>query len=222
MKHHWTWIELTIIRDNYADTQTSVIAEALGLTADQVYRKAHKMGLRKTPELIAEVARERSIQLDVGHKHGFAKGHVPANKGRKRPGWSVGRMSETQFKKGRPAHESRNYVPIGTEKVEPKRGLLMRKMTDDPSIFPVKRWAPVHVLVWTAANGPVPEGHFIRFRPGMKTLVAAEITVDRLECVTKAENMARNTVQNLPKPLVKVIQLRGALNRRINARSKEA
>ena len=65
-------------------------------------------------------------------------------------------MRETQFKKGRPASEARNYVPIGTEKVDPKRKVLMRKVTDDPALFPVNRWRPVHVMVWEAENGPVP------------------------------------------------------------------
>jgi len=221
-KTQWSWVELEMLRLNYHDTATALLAEVLGLTVDQLHRKAHKLGLKKSVETIAEIARDRSLQADLGHRFGFKKGHVPANKGLRRPGWSAGRMGETQFKKGRPASESSNYRPIGSEKVDPKRGVLMRKMTDDPSIFPVKRWTPVHVLVWEAVHGPVPPGRFVRFKPGMKTLVAAEITIDRLECVTNAENLARNSVHNLPPELVKVIQLRGVLNRRINARSKEA
>ena len=73
--------------------------------------------------------------------------HTVCGKGLRRPGWSTGRMAETQFKKGRPAIEARNYVPIGTEKVDPERKVLMRKITDDPKLFPVNRWRPVHVLV---------------------------------------------------------------------------
>ena len=130
-------------------------------------------------------------------------------------------MAETQFKKGRPAHEARNYVPVGTEKIDQKRGVVVRKITDDPAVFPVQRWRPVHVLVWTAANGPIPPGHICIFKPGKKTFVTAEITLDRLELVTHQENMRRNTVHNLPKPLAKLVQLRGALNRKINKRLRQ-
>jgi hypothetical protein len=157
---------------------------------------------------------------DVGKAYRYPKGNVPANKGLRRPGYAPGRMAETQFKKGRPAHEARNYVPIGTEKYDRKRKTIVRKITDDPSLFPVARWRPVHVIVWEAANGPVPDGHIVIFRPGMKTLVSADITLDRLELVTLAENMRRNTIHNLPAPLRKAIHARAGLVRSINRRTR--
>ncbi len=46
------------------------------------------------------------------------------------------------------------------------------------------------------------------------------ITLDRLECITRRENMARNTVHNLPKELARLVQLQGAVKRQINKRSK--
>lgn len=131
-------------------------------------------------------------------------------------------MRESQFKKGRPASEASNYVPIGTEKVDPKRKVLMRKVTDDPAIFPTRRWRPVHVMVWEAANGPVPEGHIVVFRPGLKTLVAAEITADRLETVTLAENMRRNSYHNrFPPELKELVHLKARITRRVRRRTKE-
>lgn len=113
-----------------------------------------------------------------------------------------------------------NYVPIGTERI--KDGVLARKVTDDPSMYPARRWVPVHRMVWEAKHGPVPAGHVVRFLPGMKTLVASEITENKLELVTLAENMRRNTLHRYPKDVVQLIQLRGALNRKINRRSKQA
>lgn len=152
----------------------------------------------------------------------FKQGGNPAIKRLRRPGWAPGDMAKTQFKKGRPASESRNYVPMGTEKVDPKRKVLMRKVTDDPSIFPAQRWRPVHVIVWEAEHGPLPEGHIVIFRPGMKTFAADEITADRLEIVTLAENMRRNTFHNRYPPEVKeLIHLKSRITRRINKRTKE-
>ena len=43
-----------------------------------------------------------------------------------------------------------------------------------------------------------------------------EITADRVECISLAENMRRNSYHNYPKPIAELIQLRGALMRKIN------
>jgi hypothetical protein len=132
-------------------------------------------------------------------------------------------MAETQFKKGRPACEARNYVPIGTEKYDAKRKVTVRKITDDPALFPANRWRPVHVLVWEAAHGPVPKGHIVIFKKGLKTLVSAEITADRLDLVTLAENMRRNTYHNnYPKEVGLAIQAKAVLTRAINKATRES
>lgn len=213
----WSPEEDAVLRDYFPHLPTKLVARAFECSEFQIHNRAHRLGLRKTEEYLASPAACRLRRGDnVGAACRYPKGHVPANKGLRRPGWFAGRMRETQFKKGRPAHESRNYVPIGTEKVDPKRGVLVRKVTDDPTIFPVMRWQPVHRMVWESVNGPVPKGHIVIFRRGMKTLVASEITIDRVELVTLRENMLRNTVHNLPAPLPQLVQLRGALIRKIN------
>jgi hypothetical protein len=184
-----------------------------------LHNQVHKLGLEKSPE-VSRMLGSIYAQHPNSIAARFKPGLVPANKGLRRPGYAPGRMRETQFKKGRPAHEARNYVPIGTEKFDVKRKVIVRKITDDPSIFPAMRWRPVHVLVWIAANGPIPAGSICIFKPGMKTLVSSEITVDKLEVVTCAENMRRNTVHNLPAPLPELVLLRGRLNRKINKRTR--
>lgn len=61
----------------------------------------------------------------------------------------------------------------------------------------------------------MPVGHIIIFKPGMRTTDASLITIDRVECITLAENMRRNMLHRYPQEIVRAIQLRGALNRRI-------
>lgn len=222
-KHSWTAAEDAVLRARYPDDQTADIARDLGLNIGRIYQRAGKLGLAKSAAFLASdatgrIQRGRTDPRMVATQ--FQKGQVPANKGLRRPGWAPGRMRETQFKKGRPAHEARNYVPIGTEKYDTKRKVTMRKITDDPAVFPVMRWRPVHVLVWEAANGPVPEGHIVVFKKGLKTLVSADITVDRLDLVTLAENMRRNTIHRYPEELRDVMRLRGRVNRQINKREK--
>ncbi|UGB46954.1 HNH endonuclease [Frateuria edaphi] len=225
-KHQWTPAEDAVLRARYPDEPTADIARDLGLNVGRVHQRANKLGLSKSDTFYASdkagrIQRGRQDPRMVAHQ--FKKGLVPANKGLRRPGYAPGRMAQTQFKKGEMSGAAQhNYVPIGTEKVDPKRKVLMRKVTDDPSIFPVKRWRPVHVIVWEAAHGPVPAGHIVIFKKGRKSFVADEITVDRLELVTLAENMRRNSYHtNFPPEVVQVIQLKGALNRKINKLSRE-
>lgn len=221
MRRAWTSDEIETVRINYADWPTFLVAYLVGRSECAVYGLATKLGLHKSAKYLASPWACRLRRGDnPGVAYRFPKGNVPANKGLRRPGYAPGRMAETQFKKGRPAREARNYVPIGTEKYDVKRKTIVRKITDDPALFPVARWRPVHVLVWEAAHGPVPDGHIVIFRPGMKTLVSADITLDRLELVTLAENMRRNTIHNLPEPLRKAITARGSLVRSINRRTR--
>lgn len=217
----WSPDEIALLRAIYPDSTDAELERTFRRPIGKIYQAAQRFGVRKSARYYAEKQQAAGRLLArAGAASRYPSGHVPANKGLRRPGWAAGRMRETQFKKGRPAHEARNYVPIGTEKVDPKRQVLMRKITDDPTIFPVKRWKPVHVLVWEAAHGPVPAGHICVFKPGRKTFVSAEITADRLEVITLADNMRRNTIHaRLPAPLKRAVMTLGQLNRRI--REKE-
>lgn len=220
----WTADEDETLRINWPRFPAFLIAHVLGRGRAAVYRRANQLGLEKADDFDTQpLARLWNGTQEPGSVAArFKPGTVPPNKGLRRPGWAPGRMAATQFKKGRPASESRNYVPIGTEKVDPKRKVLMRKVTDDPSIFPAQRWRPVHVMVWEAEHGPVPAGHIVIFRPSMKALAAADITADRLEVVSLAENMRRNTFHNrYPAEVKELIHLKARITRRINKRTKE-
>ena len=63
----------------------------------------------------------------------------------------------------------------------------------------------------------------VRFKDGMKTTVADEITPDRLECISKSEHGARNVFWNkYPREVAELIQLKGRLTRQINKRTRSA
>lgn len=214
----WTEAELDTVRKRYPHEPTAVIARDLGRSTQSTYSLAHKMGLKKTDafnqtELSGRIRRGRRDPRMVATQ--FRPGHVPANKGLRRPGWAPGCMAETQFKRGElNGAAKRNYVPIGSTRIV--YGNLERKTTDDPTIYPAARWKPVHRLVWEAVNGPVPKGCIVVFKPGMHTIIEHEITLDRLACISRAENMRRNTVHRYGPEIAGVYQLKGALTRQIN------
>ena len=214
-RHVWTADQLDILRRTYADTSTAKLAREFGVSRHVVYDKAAKLGLRKRVDFFASVESGRTLPGGTrGAATRFQPGLVPANNGLRRPGYAPGNVAATQFRKGNRPH---TWVPVGSHRVN-SDGYLDRKVTDDGP--PYKHWVGVHRLVWIEANGPVPDGYAVVFRPGRKTTVLEAITLDALELVSRRELMARNTVNNLPPELAKLVQLRGALNRQINKRAK--
>src|SRR5690606_31497701 len=124
------------------------------------YQAAQRLGLKKSPEYLAGPTSGRLDGIR-GAASRFAKGHTTWNKGK--PG-STGHhpnTKRTQFKKGQMTGAAQhNYVPIGSLRVT-KYGSLERKVTDDPSLYPARRWRPVAHLVWEAENGPIPPGYIV-------------------------------------------------------------
>ena len=214
----WLPGELRILRARYGTTPTDKLARILDRPVRSLYAKANSLGLAKEPEYFEQGEGGRLRKGDTrGIGSRFQPGQKPWNTGMK--GWkSGGRSEETRFKPGRPAQESHNYLPVGTTRRH-KSDYLEKKITDDPGIYPAKRWVAVHRLVWEAAHGPVPKGHVVTFRAGMKTLVEAEITLDRLELITRRELMLRNSHHsNYPPEVSEVIRLRAVLTRKIRNR----
>jgi hypothetical protein len=213
-RHQWTTYEEQFLRDWYPHVMTATLADALGLAAKRVHSRAFQLGLRKSRDLVVEMALENARRPDHGGiATRFKPGMVPWNKGHSYV--AGGRSAETRFEAGRQPHEARNYCPIGSLRIT-TNGVLERKVTDDQRIVPARRWVAVARLVWEATHGPVPAGHAVVFRPGMKTTEVERITPDALELVTRAELLARNSVHRYPPELARLVQLRGALNRRIN------
>lgn len=209
----WNAAERRSVRACYPHMRTEDLARILGRTIESLNGIVQKLRLHKSAAYLASPAACRLRRGDnVGAAHRFVKGHVPANKGLRRPGWAPGRMAMTQFKKGDRPH---TWVPVGTEVVD-LDGYRKRKIANDrtkPSRF---NWRFVHVLVWEAKHGQVPLGHAVVFRNGNQ----ADIRIENLECIPRAELMRRNSVHRLPKVLADAIQLRGQLVRRIREREE--
>ena len=223
-RHRWTPADDRKLTRIYRDHSAAECAEALGVTLGAIHNRVHFLGLSKSPEWIAERTRRQWAEgRHENSRAGLAKGRG-WNKGLPQSEWmdpeAIQRTKATRFKPRAP-QECRNYRPIGSLRL-PKDGYLERKVTDDHPV-PARRWAGVHRLVWEQAHGPVPPGHVVRFKDGRKRMDPDEITVDLLECITQAENMRRNSYHTrYPKEVAQLIQLRGALNRKINTRQRKA
>lgn len=214
-KRLWSEADDAELRRRYHDEPTETLARDLRRSLRAVYARAKAFGLGKSDAYLQSPAACRLRRGDeVGAAFRFKKGQVPANKGLRRPGWAAGRMRDTQFKKGhRGGRAGQLYQPIGAERIS-QDGYLQMKVNDD---FPLQaRWRSVHVLVWEAAHGPVPVGHAVTFGNGDK----ADIRLENLVLVSRRELMARNSVHNLPPPLVATLQALGTLTREIRRRTR--
>lgn len=214
----WTREDNRVLRVLYPDAPNDVIARFLGRSVWAIYARAGILRLHKSALYLNSPAAWRIRRRDaegnwIGAKTCFKKGHVPANKGLRRPGWHRGRMRETQFKKG---ENGPRTMPIGSTRLI--EGYVYRKVSAIPFQPYTVNWKPEHVLLWTAAHGPVPPGYKLRFLNGDRQ----DIRLENLELVTHADVMRRNSVHTLPPALAKTIQLLGALNRKIRRSQRHA
>lgn len=218
----WTPERLQSLRNLYPDYTADVVARVIGCSPASVWAKANREGLGKSTAFLASQQSgriQRGKQLPSIVTNQFKPGQTSWNKGTHYK--AGGRSAETRFKKGAMSGAAQhNYKPIGTLRINAD-GHLERKTTDDPNLMPTRRWTPVYRLVWEAANGPIPKGHMVVFKPGQRTAVEADITTDRLECITKAENARRNHPANKSPELARLVQLKGAITRQVNRINRE-
>lgn len=189
----------------FPDTPTARIASVMGRSISSINGAAYKLGLQKSEQYRASPAACRLRRGDnVGAPYRFPPGHVPANKGLRRPGWGPGRMKTTQFKKG---ERPMTWKPIGSTRL--CDGYLQRKVTDTG--YSPRDWQSVHVLLWTEQYGVIPPGFAIAFLDGNKQNIA----LNNLVMLSRADLMTRNTIHRYPTELKQAIRLVGKLNRTI-------
>lgn len=220
----WTAADDKALRDRYPHEKASRVARALGRSLRSVYARAAQMGLQKSAEFQASAASGRvlpGLSRAGAVATQFKPGQTSWNKGVRGSAGHHPNSRRTQFKKGcMTGAAQHNYQTIGTLRIN--KGVLEQKVTDDPSLYPAKRWRPVARIVWEQAHGPIPEGHAVVFKPGCATTDIERITPEVLELLSRQELMLRNSRHTRYPPEVnRAIQLLGAVKRKINNRTKD-
>ncbi|WP_422101965.1 HNH endonuclease signature motif containing protein [Vreelandella sp.] len=194
----WSPEDLAALAKVYPDTDNATLARIFRRSLSSIKNAAVNNELKKSA---AYLEREKPGQ--------FRSGHPTWNKGTHfRPRGS----EKGQFK---PGHKPHTWLPIGSERVT-KDGYLQRKLSDTG--YPPRDWVPVSHIEWEKHHGkPVPKGHAVIFRDGN----SRNFGPANLELISRADLMRRNSYLNLPEPLPQIVQLRGALNRKINRRSQQ-
>lgn len=214
-RKQWAAADEWMLRAFYPHVSNHVLSRRLHCSIAALYRRAHQIGLHKSQIYLDSSDACRLQRGDnVGAAFRFKKGHVSHNKGKQMPGWGPGRMRETQFKKGQ---VSLNTMPMWSFRW--CDGYLMLK-TGAPTRKPTTGWEYAHKLIWEQANGPLPDWRIARL--WWKDGDHANCSLSNLELVTGREHVRRTTIHNFPAPLRQVIQLKGALKRRIGRMENDA
>lgn len=209
-KVFWTDAEKEVVRQLYPNTKNSEIIRILGRhTEKSVWSIAKVLGVKKSPEYL----RVMGGQLDGvrGTASRFKPGNKPWTTGKK--GLSL--SPATQFKKG---DKPINWMPLGAHRVN-SEGVLERKVKEGNNGG--LNWEAVHRLVWKEANGPIPKGHCVCFKPGRFSCVLELITLDAVELLTRKEVMRKNSIWAKDPEMAKLYQLKGQITRQVNRIQKE-
>lgn len=215
MKSQFTAKQVDTVTRLYASTDTQVIADSLGLSRVKVYNLAYRLGLNKSPDYMKALQGELGNDLiKVSKKTRFAKGHVPANKGKKITIFmspeGLERSKKTRFQKG---NKPKNYVPYGTK--------IFRKDSEGRYYWRIKLegigWKHLHVHLWEEHYGAVEKGKIIVF----KDKNSSNCVIENLEAITRVENMRRNTIHQYPEELKSIIKLNKKLNRTISEKQTQ-
>ena len=110
------------------------------------------------------------------------------------------RLNTTPFRK-----PVKLQKPVGSEHLSPL-GYIKVKVA--PGI-----WRFKHHLLWEAHYGKKPRG-ILQFIDGDKT----NISIANLREISRAENLQKNNIYNLPEDLQRLIRAKGTLTRMINNR----
>lgn len=214
MRRGWTAEEDAYLIAHYPDSTPEELEAHLKRSRPSIYQHAMALGLKKSAHYFATAAAGRFGDGTKNNGHRFHPGQQPWNRGKR--GWYGSGAEKTWFVKGQ---RSPTTQPIGSYRIT-KDGLVQQKISNDAGSNS-QRWRSVHELEWVKANGPVPPGHIVVFKPGMKTNKPERITAEIVECITRAENARRNNERRDPE-LIKLYQLKGAITRQVNRITKES
>jgi hypothetical protein len=176
----------------YPDHRARDISVDTGLPISKIYRIAHKMGIKKSPEFYNELLRiEAEKLIRVGAKTRFKPGQVSPNKGQRMSPEVYEKAKDTMFKKGQKPH---NTKPIGTEVIT-KDGYIKVKIANPSS------WELKHRLVWKEAYGEIPKGFNIQFMDRNRL----NTNLDNLYLISRSQQIDQNSIVRYPADIRRAI-----------------
>lgn len=169
------------IKERYLTVPIKTLARQLGVSDTLVKCRLKHFGLIIPVEIIEQRKRDSYIK----------SGNIPVNKGKKWSEYLTPEQQEkslrTTFKKGDIPHNA--YNEIGKVVIRAKKD-----GTEKYKYLCIKlgEWVLYHQHIWVQHFGEIPEKHVIRFKDGDPM----NCDIQNLECVTMAENLRLNSLQD--------------------------
>lgn len=203
VKKPWTERQLNYLKAHYQDTEMEVLMVETEHQARSIHKKAAALGLAKTKEFLARYGYRVSM-TEGGLKNRFQKGHIPKNKGKRMEDYmspeKIEKFRSSQFKPGSVPWQAK---PVGYERVN-ERGYIYVKVPD------CRRMVLKHRYIYEQAFGPIPKGHYVRFKDGNRQNFA----VENLYLISRADSARRQIQGESPE------QRRQRIERCQNTRNK--
>lgn len=153
-RHIWTPEEVQFLKAFYPDVRTRHLADMLGVSEHSVFQKSKSLGLKKSRRYRDALQKELGSRLHIsGEAHQFAKGHTPANKGKKLTPEQREKIAHTWFQKG---HKPQNTLYDGAIRVRHCHGRPVKYIR-----LAEGEWRHLARHNWEKAHGAIPPGHVI-------------------------------------------------------------
>lgn len=208
------------ILELYPDTPVREIAEKYGKSIGDIYKTAHRYGVKKSEAFLNS---GKSGRFQKGERRSpeteFQKGCVPKTKGKKiedicKSEEALQRTIATRWKKGNKPVNTKYDGAITIRRQGYGAGAC------SPYYFiriSENNWKLYHCYLWEKENGKVPKGYNVVFKDGD----SLNCVIENLECVSDAELAGRNQLAKYPKDLQKLIKLKNKLIKKIKDYGKK-
>ena len=199
----------------YPNEDTKVIASDLKVSIEVIYRIASRFNIKKSKEYLDNWKLSgRGRMIEAGKAHRFTKGHMSWNKDKSPKDYmdaeSYEKIAKTQFKKG--------GLPPNTKH---DGAITLRHDKSGSSYYYIRiakaKWQLLHQKIYQDAYGPIPKNHIIAF----KDRNSLNVTLDNLECITRVENMHRNSFHRLSPEVKQTIKVLTKLKKTIKNGKKQ-
>jgi len=199
----------------YPTEDTKLIASDLNITVDSIYKIVARHNVKKCKEYLDNCKLSgRGRMIEAGKASRFKKGHLSWNKDKSpkdyMPAESYDKLKLTQFKKGSSPPNTKHDGAIS-----------LRKDKSGVSYYFIRiakaKWMALHVKIYQDAYGPIPKNHIIVF----KDRNPLNVVLDNLECITREQNMHRNSFHRLTPEIKQTIKVLTKLKKTIRNGKKQ-
>lgn len=222
------------MRENYETMTNRELAKAIGQNLTTTRTRLYELGLKRMEleywtgeqvQFLRDNYREYGdtelaeiFELKWNKDKGWDKKHIEKKRcylGLKRTKAEKNKINKRNWAQGRFAdiHEKmwkeRGVTPIGERKVW--------RMNNRPTVVIKLKDGFVHYAhwLWQQVHGPVPEGSVVRLKDGNPM----NVTLDNMQCITRAEHAQRNKLADLPDDIIDVVILNRQLKKLIYERT---